>query len=312
MLYIDYIGNNTIRFSNKSGGGGVDKYLPNNMQSWADEIDRIWIQDMDSELMILNCYKYSEITFNGNIYTDPETLVKEFNSVNISTTTTTTISELLEKAVAWYEFEETSGTTLVDETGNHNGTIQAGVTINQDNGVMGKSHTMANVANSYSVIPDDDALTLGESWTIGMVIKPTTLDNEKVYVRKDNEYRIGITNEGRLMCYQYSSGGTTIRIQKFTDTNVIVTGNTYWVIVTFTGSTFEVEVNGESKALSDLSAGTYVGMVNTTTSLRVGNAVSSGTIIGDIGQLALFVPALTTQGRSDYYSLGSGINYSSL
>jgi len=46
---------------------------------------------------------------------------------------------LNQKAVAWYDFEETSGTTLVDAKGNYNGTVGDSVTINQT-ATHGKSH----------------------------------------------------------------------------------------------------------------------------------------------------------------------------
>ena len=94
MLYIDDIGNNTIRFSDTLGGGGYDKYLPNNMVARGDEINRVWVLNSDSGLNELNSYDPANITINGVVYVYAANFVPAFNAMMAEeaalTTTTTT------------------------------------------------------------------------------------------------------------------------------------------------------------------------------------------------------------------------------
>lgn len=96
MLYIDDVGNNTIRFSNTNGGGGTDKFLPNNMVARSDEIGRVWIANKDAEDSQLDCYKPTEITVSGTVYANAGHCVQALNAlfaeeaVALATTTTTT------------------------------------------------------------------------------------------------------------------------------------------------------------------------------------------------------------------------------
>jgi len=96
MLYIDDIGNNTIRLSDTSGGGGTaDATFTNNAVAWSDEIDRVWCQNKDSNVMILNCYDPAKITVGGTAYANASHCAQALNAlfaeeaVALLTTTTT-------------------------------------------------------------------------------------------------------------------------------------------------------------------------------------------------------------------------------
>lgn len=101
MLYIDNVGNSSIRFGDAVGGGTHPKTLPNNMVARSSEVvgndttGRVWINDTDSNANILNCYDPAQITLNGVIYGDASNFVMQFNAMIAGTTfvtTTTTTS----------------------------------------------------------------------------------------------------------------------------------------------------------------------------------------------------------------------------
>lgn len=78
MLYIDDIGNNTIRFGNAVGGGQYTKYLSKPLYAESDLLGRVWIKDGYTDINYLNCYDPSQITLDGTVY-DAENFVSEFN-----------------------------------------------------------------------------------------------------------------------------------------------------------------------------------------------------------------------------------------
>lgn len=102
MLYIDDVGNNTVRFGHAVGGGDYAKYLPNNMaarsseQVGGDSVGRVWITDTDTNESVVDCYDPALITLDGVVYANPGNFVQAFNAMVegdelvLATTTTTT------------------------------------------------------------------------------------------------------------------------------------------------------------------------------------------------------------------------------
>lgn len=100
MLYIDDVGNNTVRFGHEVGGGDYAKYLPNNMaarsseQVGGDSVGRVWVTDTDTNESIVDCYDPAKITLDGVVYANPGNFVQAFNAMiaaeDSATTTTTT------------------------------------------------------------------------------------------------------------------------------------------------------------------------------------------------------------------------------
>ena len=80
MLYIDDIGNNTIRFGNSSGGGEYTKYLTKPLYAESDLLGRVWIKDGYTGINYLNCYDPSQITLEGTVY-EVDDFVSEFNII---------------------------------------------------------------------------------------------------------------------------------------------------------------------------------------------------------------------------------------
>lgn len=80
MLYIDDIGNNTIRFGNAQGGGSYPKFLSKPLYAESDLLGRVWIKDGYTGINYLNCYDPSQITLEGTVY-EVDDFVSEFNIV---------------------------------------------------------------------------------------------------------------------------------------------------------------------------------------------------------------------------------------
>jgi hypothetical protein len=79
MLYIDFIGSNTIRLSNEPEGAGRAKFLKNNIRARQDSLELIWISNTDNESSVLNCYPVAGIALNGHVYGSASLFVGVFN-----------------------------------------------------------------------------------------------------------------------------------------------------------------------------------------------------------------------------------------
>ena len=104
MLYIDYLGNNTVRFGDAVGGGTNQKVFTNLLSARCaepigdDVTGRVWIQDTETGLSVLNNTVPSDITLNGVVHTNCGAFVQAFNAsiaeealvTTTSTTSTTT------------------------------------------------------------------------------------------------------------------------------------------------------------------------------------------------------------------------------
>lgn len=94
MLYIDDIGNNTIRFGDAAGGGTYPKFMANTLTARSDEMGRVWITDTVTEDGVLNCYDPTQINLEGSVYTVAGAFIQAFNAMiaeeAMVTTTTTT------------------------------------------------------------------------------------------------------------------------------------------------------------------------------------------------------------------------------
>ena len=81
MLYIDDIGNNTIRFGDAVGGGTYPKFMANNLTARCDEIGRVWVEETVDGTGIINCYDPSQINLEGSVYTVAGAFVQAFNAM---------------------------------------------------------------------------------------------------------------------------------------------------------------------------------------------------------------------------------------
>lgn len=81
MLYIDSIDNNSIRFGDAVGGGTYPKIYSKNLMARKDEIDRIWINNIDTGEAALVCALTAEITLAGSVYGTAALFVVAFNNL---------------------------------------------------------------------------------------------------------------------------------------------------------------------------------------------------------------------------------------
>ena len=79
MLYIDFIGSNTVRLSNEPEGAGRVKFMKNNIRARQDSLELIWISNTDNESSVLNCYPFTGIALNGHVYGSASLFVGAFN-----------------------------------------------------------------------------------------------------------------------------------------------------------------------------------------------------------------------------------------
>ncbi|MBN2661586.1 MAG: hypothetical protein JXR54_09995 [Tannerellaceae bacterium] len=98
MLYIDYLGNNTVRFGDAVGGGTNQKVFGNTLAARCaepvgdDTTGRVWIQDTETGFEVLNNTKTSDITLNGAVYSDCGAFVQAFAASIAGETLVTTTS----------------------------------------------------------------------------------------------------------------------------------------------------------------------------------------------------------------------------
>jgi hypothetical protein len=99
MLYVDYLGNNTVRLGDAAGGGTYQKLFTASALTARcaekvgdDTTGRIWIQDGENEVDVLCNEEVSNITFNGTVYSDCGALVMAFNAAVAEETLVTTTS----------------------------------------------------------------------------------------------------------------------------------------------------------------------------------------------------------------------------
>ena len=87
MLYIDDVGNESVRFGDAVGGGDVQKTLPNNLVARSSEsvgndtTGRVWVSDKDTGAVILDVFNPALITLDGVIYPAAGNFVQAFNAM---------------------------------------------------------------------------------------------------------------------------------------------------------------------------------------------------------------------------------------
>ena len=94
MLHIENIDAYSIKFGDAYGGGTYFKVLPKTLEASKDEINRIYIYDINKEVEVLGLYEVANITLDGTVHSTASDFVVAFNALMASatayTTTTTT------------------------------------------------------------------------------------------------------------------------------------------------------------------------------------------------------------------------------
>jgi concanavalin A-like lectin/glucanase superfamily protein len=175
---------------------------------------------------------------------------------------------LLDSAIALYEFEETAGTTFVDSTGKHNGTIAgSGVTINQT-GNPGQAH---DFQSGYNTIPDHDDFTFDNDFAVSCYVKFDAVGSTNGIVGKNLEWEFFLYNTYKF-AMRFFANGTASYFQVYTNAT-FTAGVEYHVV--FNVSAFDTEytgydiwVDGVNEATSNNNS--PVTLSNTSAEVRVG------------------------------------------
>lgn len=221
-----------------------------------------------------------------------------------------------QKVVAWYDMEETSGTDMLDSSVNGLHGTSSEVTINQTS-PHGKGYYFpGGVTESYCVTPDDDELTIQNSFAVAFWINAINTQNMDI-VNKYKEFRVELINGGavRMRIINDSStnpgtlnsfGVNASGIGNETDTFVIIN------IIDLLNETYEVYINNEliSHTLVTPSEATIKAPDNTTTNCYIGAwPGSSQRLTGTTGQVILFNDYLESYEVSSLWNSGSGMYF---
>ena len=162
---------------------------------------------------------------------------------NYSLTTTT--------LAGWWKFDDASGTTAVDSSGNGNtGTLTNGPT--WTTGTIAGGLSLDN-SNDYVNIPTSSSLTLLSALSISFWMKKTSLSGEDDLVSKSTDGSVveyGVNSVGDEISFFYTSGGSLYG-HETTSAN-LSTGTWYHVAVTYSDAADSavIYINGVAKTTS--------------------------------------------------------------
>lgn len=239
--------------------------------------------------------------------------------------------DLLTGLKAWWELDDEAGSTVKDETGNHNGTSYNITGIGkQQAGILNKCYLIDNTAEHIAV-PDSDDLSFTDGvsdkpFSISAWVKFTSLSISSYIVAK---YNGAGTSEYFLHHFPTDPNGSSLWFRVATpdgsgqrgvavDDSFINIGQWYHFVGTYDGSGlasgFNFYVDGVIANTREVNTGTYTGMVNGNSNLHICNITptSGAHMHGYQDQTAIWGKELTQQEVTDLYNDGNGITYLSL
>jgi uncharacterized protein (TIGR02145 family) len=247
--------------------------------------------------------------------------LSSYNNIAFDVPEYTPSSTLLDGLVAAWEMDETEGTTMIDETGSHNGTIGTGVDINQAGVSPTKSHYFNNTVGVYNTVPNHSSLTPVDSFAFSTSINIPSLVGVRYVLGKPTEYRLDVTTDGNFGM-RFFENGTTNYIGFRTTNAPIVIDTTYHVVVNIIDlklvgaatSQIEIWIDGEIQPIErfgNMSSMT-VGIVNSANDLLIGAGTTAIRFLGNISQVAFFDDTLEEGEITTLYNNGDGILFSEL
>ena len=205
--------------------------------------------------------------------------------------------------VAAYSFDETSGTTVTDLSGNANtGTFGSGVTRT----TAGRFGGALKFGGSGMVrIPSSTSLRLTTAMTLEAWVKPSTVSNawrDLVYKGNDNYYLMASTDRSAHPGMGGKLGGSTVPTEAFAPT-ALTTGAWYHLAATYDGSMLRLYVNGTQVASTAKS-----GAITTSTNpLTIGgDPIYGQNFQGLIDEVRVYNRALSTSEVQADMNSGSG------
>ena len=229
---------------------------------------------------------------------------------------------MLDAAIAYYKFDETSGTSLKDEKGSHNGTINNNPTLNED-GLIGRAIRFGNGSSDQSVSLSDSndfSFTNGVSdkpFSISTWVKPSASFGSMVAkysnTNSDREYKL-YASSGTVFFTIHSEGSESDRLLVRTDDSPFASDSTWRnIIVTYDGSSLEggllMYYNGGLQE-SGFAIGNYVKMINTNQDVIIANQTGNSNVSlnAEVDETAIFNRVLTQSEVNEIYNGGSGMS----
>jgi cysteine-rich repeat protein len=198
---------------------------------------------------------------------------------------------LLDKEALFLKFNESSGLTAADSSGNGNtGSVSGAVWTNP--GRFGNALNFDGV-DDYVSVPASTSLAIGSGMTISAWIRPDTLANTRGIVSKkklgsfaEYTYMTGVMADGRLTIYSPASAW------KYSSVGLIQTGVWTHVAFVWNGTSVSFYKNGVLDSSQGLTiANTYVGTHSTLVGLWQ-NATVSYPFDGMIDDVKIYPRAL--------------------
>mgnify|MGYP001617332601 CR=1 FL=1 len=186
-----------------------------------------------------------------------------------------------------WNFEEGSGTSAFDSSGNGNTGTATGTTI--ISGKVGKARSF-NGTSDYVAVAGNGGLNITDNLTLSAWIKPTTLtqaSNPEIIAKSTGAffYRMRFISGGTIRFNAYGTSDTTL------DTTATLTANSWnHVEMVYNGSTKAIYING-NLSTSESTTGSMASEANN--NLYIGNLVSSEYFSGSIDQVRIYNYART-------------------
>ncbi len=202
--------------------------------------------------------------------------------------------------VAYWPFDETSGTTFNDATGRgHHGALQNGTIVPGIAGMVGGAYDFDGV-DDFAIVPHSDELSITDQLTISAWVNPRTLSvmgGLSRIVRKDINWDLSFNNSAALLFYGLNKAS-------YASPAVITTNEWQHVAVVVKNNTIEFFRNGASLA-APVTA--YLGPPNSVPVI-IGNFQSNLDIIrlmnGPMDDLGIWHRALRAQEIEGIYVNG--------
>jgi len=203
--------------------------------------------------------------------------------------------------VAYYRLGESSGTSVVDETGTHNGTYANGVALGATGGLTGNSDTAADFdgSNDEVVISDHADFDITDG-TLSFWFNPDVVNTNQVLFSKSGDastvFRLTLTSGGFI---EFETGNGS-QDKSVSTTTTFNTGQWYQVTASWGASGMKIYVDGQ---LEDSAVGTT--SMDGSNDIFIGSDSGSVNFDGTIDELAIFDTVLTQSEITDVYDVGT-------
>jgi hypothetical protein len=217
--------------------------------------------------------------------------------------------EQSENPAAYWTFDEGSGTTINDSSGNkYHGTMSSATWQSADSCISNKCLVFDGNSSGVDTL-HDFSWSSTDPYTISVWVRPTTTTEDHAILGKTSyEYTL-MQDDNRFRFTYWSNGGGGIT--SLQSSTIITAGNWYYISVVSDGTTAKMYIDGKLESTDSNIAGTNQ---NRTESLKIGygytnNGSGAGThyFSGSIDEVKIYPYARSSsQIQVGYNSRGSG------